>query len=44
MAESTRFKTLEDHLRKQDLKLQEVMEDVKSMQLQFKEEMAGKDK
>nr|XP_027099356.1 uncharacterized protein LOC113718666 [Coffea arabica] len=44
MAESTRFKTLEDHLRKQELKLQEVVEDMKNLQLQVKEEMEGRDK
>ena len=43
MVESTRFKTLEDHRKKQELKLQEVMDDVKSIQLQVKEEMAGRD-
>ncbi|XP_027172283.1 uncharacterized protein LOC113771935 [Coffea eugenioides] len=44
MAESTCFKTLEDHLRKQELKLQEIVEDMKNMQLQVKEEMEGRDK
>ena len=43
MAESTRFKVLEDHLKKQEQKLQEVMEDVRSVQQQVKEEMTGRD-
>ena len=43
MVESTRFKTLEDHRKHQEPKWQEVMDDVKSIQLQVKEEMAGRD-
>ena len=43
MAESTRFKVLEDHLKKQEQKLQEVMEDVRSVQQQVKGEMTGRD-
>ncbi|XP_071921673.1 uncharacterized protein [Coffea arabica] len=34
MAESTRFKTLEEQIRKQEIKLQEVMEGLQTSQLQ----------
>ena len=45
MAESTRFKTLEEQIKKQEIRLQEVMEDLQSSQLrqqQMQEEIRSK--